>query len=346
MNPDYWYPVEYDKNVAPGKSVSVTFWKRAIALYRGMDGQLRAVEDRCAHRQLKLSAGTVEGCNLVCPYHGWCFDGDGKLAHVPHDLFGHEMPKVQITSFPVRVRYGLIWIFPGDSALAEERTIPDLPEIEGPVAKRWGHVLTDFTWRAHHSMILDNVSDFSHAYLHRKYRPFTDAKLTKCEAVGDKVFVSYDTKVGTGPISGLFIDRQRVDMNAMDLCYEYPYQWSNTDGQIKHWCFVLPIDERTTRSFFLFYFKSFKVPFLPLRIPRRGMSVILDFAKVLHVKPLLAEDGVAVEAEQAGYEAHFDQPIAELNPAVALFQQLTIRKWEEHLQKSDKSGRAVAQVQP
>ena len=46
----------------------------------------------------------------------------------------------------------------------------------------------------------------------------------------------------------------------MDLCYEYPYQWSNTGGKIKHWCFFLPIDARTTRVFFLFYFESFKIP--------------------------------------------------------------------------------------
>ena len=36
-------------------------------------------------------------------------------------------------------------------------------------------------------------------------------------------------------------------------------------------------------------------------------------------------------AEQEGYDANFDAPLAELNPAVNLFQQLTIRKWEEHL---------------
>lgn len=36
-----------------------------------------------------------------------------------------------------------------------------------------------FTWQAHHSMIIDNVNNFTHAYLHRKYRPFVDAKLTR-----------------------------------------------------------------------------------------------------------------------------------------------------------------------
>ena len=332
MNPDYWYAVEYDAAIKPGQVVEVKFWKRSIALFRGTDGRLRAVENRCAHRQLKLSAGKVDGCNLVCTYHGWCYDGAGKVVHIPHDLFGREMPRLQVGSYPVKVRYGLVWIFPGDPALAAERRIPEIPELDGPVGARWGCVPVDFTFHAHHSMIIDNVSDFTHAFLHRKYKPFSgNARITRLEAEGDKVFVSYDTDVGRGRISQLFIDHDRIDTSAMDLCYEYPYQWSNTGGHIKHWLFVLPIDERTTRAFFLFYFSSFKVPFLPIHFPRRAMNVILRAANRLHIRPLLAQDQVAVELEQQGYEEHFDAPIAELNPAVNLFQSLTVRKWEEHL---------------
>jgi phenylpropionate dioxygenase-like ring-hydroxylating dioxygenase large terminal subunit len=341
MNPDYWYAVEYDRNVKAGKVVEVKFWKRSIALFRGADGALRAIDNRCAHRQLKLSLGQVEGCNLVCPYHGWCYDGDGKVVDIPHDLFGRERPSLGVQSYPVQVRYGLIWIFPGDPALASERHIPDIPELEAAPSDRWACVPIDATWNAHHSMILDNVSDFTHAHLHRKYKPFYDAKLTRCEMVGDAVHVSYDTKVGGGEITRHFIDRRQIDTNAMDLCYQYPYQWSNTDGKIKHWCFVLPIDERTSRAFFLFYFDSFKVPFLPLHFPRRVMNLIIHFANLFHIRPLLDQDGWAVEAEQEGYESNYDAPLAELSPAVNLFQQLTIRKWEEHLAKTgEKPGHA------
>ena len=46
-----------------------------------------------------------------------------------------------------------------------------------------------------------------------------------------------------------------------------------------------------------------------------------------------------MQAEQQGYEVHFDQPIAELNPAVHRFQDLTIRKWEEHLAKNAAASR-------
>jgi len=332
LDPDYWYAVEHEHAVPRDRAVEVTFWNRSIALFRGADGRVRALENRCAHRHLPLTLGSVEGCRLTCMYHGWSYDESGRLADVPHDRFGHPVPAVGIRAYPAQVRYGLVWIFPGDPARAAERRVPDIPELEG--RGRWACVPLDFTWRAHHSLIVDNVSDFSHAWLHRKYRPFSDARLTRCEAIGDRVYVSYETKVGRGKISGLFVDRRRVNTDAIDLCYEYPYQWSNTDGKIKHWCFFLPIDEHTTRTFFLFYFESLRVPLTRMRIPRGLMTPLLGLANRLLVAPLLRQDGEAVEAEQLAYERYHALAVPDLNPAVALFQQLTVRKWEEHLERA------------
>ena len=338
LSPDYWYAVEHDDRVKPGRVVEVKFWHRSIALFRGADGGLRAIENRCAHRQLALSLGTVEGTCLTCPYHGWSYDGGGHLVRVPHELFGHPMPSVRLRSFPVRVRYGLIWIFPGDPALAEHRRIPDIPELEGRA--RWACVPIDFHWRAHHSMIIDNVSDFTHAWLHRDFRPFSDARLTHLTSDDDRVRLSYDTRIGRGRLSSMFVDRRRVDTDAIDLAYEYPYQWSSTGGKIKHWCFVLPIDERTSRVFFLFYFESLKIPLTPWRIPRRLMSLVLRLSNRWLIGPLLAQDGFAVEAEQRAWESHSDRPVPDLNPAVALFHQLTVRKWEAHLATESEGARA------
>jgi phenylpropionate dioxygenase-like ring-hydroxylating dioxygenase large terminal subunit len=334
LHPDYWYAVEYDRAVKPGSVTEVKFWNRSIALYRGHDGKLRALENRCAHRQLKLSVGEVNDCNLVCAYHGWVYNEEGRVVQIPHELFGRPMPSFKVPSYPVEVRYGLIWIFPGNSALASERRIPDIPELKGN--NRWACVPIDFTWRAHHSMIIDNVSDFTHAHLHGNYRPFADAKMVQCEMRGDQVFVSYSTKIGGGRL-GRFVDRDRVNTGFIELCHDYPYQRSNTGGKIKTWCFVLPIDERTSRVFFLFYFDALKIPFTRWRIPRWLMKPVLKIANAVSIRPLLRQDGFALEAEQQGYEAHFDAPLAELNPAVTLFQQLTIRKWQEHL-VGDKRG--------
>ena len=337
MDPNYWYAVEEVCKMKPGTATEVVFWKRSIALYRGEDGSFHALENRCLHRQLKLSLGNVEGCNLVCEYHGWEYNGEGRVVGIP-DLFGRKkVPRLGIRSYPVKVRYGLVWLFPGDPELAETRQIPDIPELEGP--DRWACVPLTMDCCAHHSMVIDNVSDFSHAYLHRKYRPFEGADLLHHEIVGDNVHLSYNTKVGRGKISGLFVEHDRIDTNSMELCYEYPYQWSNTDNEIKHWLFVLPVDERTTRAFFLFYFKSLKIPLLPVRIPRWAMITVLKIANRQLITPLLSEDRAAVEAEQAGYDKFWDSAPIEVNPVVRSFQKVTVRKWREYLEREkEKKG--------
>ena len=118
------------------------------------------------------------------------YDADGELAGMPPELLVEGFASLRLRTFPVQVRYGLIWVFFGAEERAASTPMPEIPELEGPDA--WACVPIDFTWRAHHSMIIDNVSDFTHAYLHRKYQPFSnDSKLTKLETVGDKVYLSY-----------------------------------------------------------------------------------------------------------------------------------------------------------
>jgi 4beta-methylsterol monooxygenase len=328
LHPDCWYAVEHAAAIPIGRVVETRFWGRSIALYRGSDGMVHALENRCAHRQVKLSLGEVNGCNLTCPYHGWSYDGSGRLVAVPHELFGRRLPKLRVASFPVRLRYGLVWIFPGDAARADATPMPELPELEGPDA--WACVPLDFTWRAHHSLIIENVSDFTHAHLHRKYRPFTDARLKRCERRDRRVRIDYDVLVGDGRISRHFVDRKRVNVNRMELCFDYPHQWSNTDGKIKHWCFVLPLDERTTRVFFLFYFDALRLPVIPVTVPRWLMRPLLRISNRLLIRPLLLQDGAMVEAEQRAYEAKPDAPVTELNPAVIEFQKLIVEEWRRH----------------
>lgn len=329
LDPDWWYVVEHDRAINKGEVKEVVFWGTSIALYRGEDGELAAVRNRCLHRQLKLSKGVVRNCKLHCMYHGWTFDRDGRLVDYSHDSFGKPLLNRRLRTYPVQVRYGFIWIFPGDPAKAGERALPDIPELAGE--NPWASVPIDFTWRAHHSMIIDNVCDFAHAFLHRKYRPFTDAKLRHYESDENRVYLTYDTYMGGGRISGLFVDRERVNTKSIELCYEYPYQWSNTGGSIKHWCFLLPIGERETRVFFLFYFDAFKIPLISLRTPQKLTQFVLRMAHPLLFKPLLSEDGVALEAEQEAYDRYWDEAPIELNPVVPLFQQLTVRKWEDYL---------------
>jgi hypothetical protein len=61
LDPNYWYAVLQAPELKKGEVREVFFWKRSIALYRDEQGEAHAIENRCAHRQLRLSAGKVEG---------------------------------------------------------------------------------------------------------------------------------------------------------------------------------------------------------------------------------------------------------------------------------------------
>ena len=63
INPDFWYPVAVSGSVRRNKTFAATFAGERIALYRGQSGTVYALEDRCAHRQVPLSMGVVEGAD-------------------------------------------------------------------------------------------------------------------------------------------------------------------------------------------------------------------------------------------------------------------------------------------
>lgn len=327
-NGNYWYAVELSKNLGPKGIKEVKYWGQSIALFRGEDGKVRAVENRCAHRQLALTTGVVQGDHITCQYHGWQYDGCGRCVSIDHELGKNrtKFPKITIASYPIKERYGLIWLFPGDAEKAETVPLPVIPQLDQ--ADPWPVVPIDITMQSHFSMVVENVCDFNHAYLHRRKQPFTQPVLNKYWREDETIHVLYDTSFHNSPIAKLFADHTSLDQ--IHLWYQYPYQGSDIAGKYLHWLFMLPEDERTTRCFFLFLFGPIKIPGTKYSIPNVVKQPFLALANQLYIKPLLAEDKWALEAEQKGFDLHHDNPFYELNPIVPEFQALTIERFETY----------------
>src|SRR5690606_24521496 len=306
------------------------FWKTSIAVFRGEDGVVRAVENRCAHRQLRLSEGAVEGNELMCTYHGWAYDGAGDCVHISHELGAgrKKMPKICIRSFPVRERYGVIWLFPGNPELADSVPLPIIPQLEG--ADPWHVEPIDVEINAHFSMVVENVCDFNHEYLHKELRPFSQPKLEGFRREDDTIHIDYKTKVGGKGVEW-FTERGGKGLDYMKLWYQYPYQGSDTKGKYLHWLFMLPVDEKTTRCFFFFLFGPLEIPGVRLTIPHRIRGPLLKIANLVYIRPLLGQDKRALEEEQRAHARHKGMPSFELNPVVREFQKTTIEKWDEYV---------------
>jgi phenylpropionate dioxygenase-like ring-hydroxylating dioxygenase large terminal subunit len=162
-NPDYWYPLAWSDELKPGRILGRRFAGEPIALYRGSSGRVVALEDRCAHRQVPLHLGVVQGDRIKCHYHGWSYDCTGKCVDVPY--LGKERVPNGVRTYPAREVDGLIFVFPGNPALAEAR----LPAGLGLSQRR------DYKTRrlnrevaCHYTFMHENLFDMNHQFMHRK----------------------------------------------------------------------------------------------------------------------------------------------------------------------------------
>src|SRR5579872_4418770 len=71
--PEYWYPVGFSRDIGK-RPRGLTILGEKIVLLRDR-GRVYALNDRCPHRGIPLSAGhQVAPGTLSCPYHGWTYD--------------------------------------------------------------------------------------------------------------------------------------------------------------------------------------------------------------------------------------------------------------------------------
>ena len=92
------------------------FGDKKVVLFPNKNGDTNVIDDTCPHRGAKLSKGkVVDGC-IQCPYHGWLFDGDGRLTHVPTTK---EVPKKSsVMSYPVEELYDFVWSVPENTLVS------------------------------------------------------------------------------------------------------------------------------------------------------------------------------------------------------------------------------------
>src|SRR5579871_1461292 len=73
----FWYVACLSDDLQLGP-LARTIVDQSIVLFRDPAGRAHALFDRCCHRGLPLSLGTVTQGGLQCGYHGWEFAPGGK----------------------------------------------------------------------------------------------------------------------------------------------------------------------------------------------------------------------------------------------------------------------------
>ena len=107
-----WYVAAWDHEVGR-QMLSRRILDQPVVLFRTLDGAAVALEDRCVHRFLPLSRGTLNGDQVVCGYHGMTYDASGKCVRIPGQSL---IPRTAcVRRYRVAEKWGCIFIWMGDS---------------------------------------------------------------------------------------------------------------------------------------------------------------------------------------------------------------------------------------
>lgn len=131
----YWYPVLASTELASSQAREVRLLGEDLAIFRQPDGSLGLVSQRCPHRGSSLGQGLVSDNGVICPYHGWSFNRQGKCQGIPsEEQTPRLLARADIKAYHVQELGGLIFAYLGPDPA------PLLPRYDLFV---WDNVLRD-----------------------------------------------------------------------------------------------------------------------------------------------------------------------------------------------------------
>ncbi len=123
-----WY-IACESRQLKRKPMAVRMSATDFVLWRDASGKASAAADRCAHRNAPLSQGFVKEECLVCPYHGWEYDGSGQCQNIPSLAEGRSIPnQARVQTFSVIEQDGYVWLCPGTAPAQGPRPFPHCDE--------------------------------------------------------------------------------------------------------------------------------------------------------------------------------------------------------------------------
>ncbi|MFT6395754.1 MAG: nitrite reductase/ring-hydroxylating ferredoxin subunit [Bradymonadia bacterium] len=115
--PDGWYAVGLSDELPRNAMITRTFCGDEVVIFRKSDGDLAAVDAYCPHLGAHMGkGGHIKEDTLVCPFHAFRFDGDGKCVATGYGT--KPPPKALLKTWPVLDLNGLVMLYhDGEGAL-------------------------------------------------------------------------------------------------------------------------------------------------------------------------------------------------------------------------------------
>ena len=293
-----WLVACQSSELTKKKPLAVTVLSRKIVLFRS-DSDVAAIEDRCPHRNVPLSSGTVVKGNIQCPYHGWTFDKNGRCTKVP-SLNKNQTPRCQIPSFNIHDDNQFVWIQISPNS---HSTRPSYPLVEKNKKKLIFSVFK-FEFQSHLIDLIENLFDPFHThYVHKNllrshkanYKQLLNVKITSSSQHVEIVYSG--EKKQSGLISKIFESNRRASYSRFTKPIYCEIEYCSLKGtSTKFYFFITPREDN--------FFDVYSVITSPSKIIP---SLLIKPLFHLFFKKLAAQDKIILK-KQAETIQNFQEP--------------------------------------
>lgn len=154
--PSGWYVVATSDELKKSEVKKLRYFGRDLVLYRTESGSAYLTDAYCPHLGAHLGGGCVERETIVCPFHGFAFDGSGQCVSTPYKK-GTPPKRARLDTLPVSERNGFILAY---HAINGENPTWEVPVLD---MEGWRDFrFHSWTFRGHPQETSENSVDIGH----------------------------------------------------------------------------------------------------------------------------------------------------------------------------------------
>ncbi len=249
-----WFAVLSSKEVGK-KPLGIKRVNKELVLWRNEDGKVNAISDICVHRKAHLSAGKVVNNHVQCPFHGFEYNGEGKVVHLPALGKNGKIPSyMKVESFITAEKADMIWIWIGQDNPENE------PVFFDDIDNKLSYAQIHEKWTVPFTRSAENQLDVMHLpFVHKTTIGKGNKTLVNGPVVKwideNEFFFYVFNEIDNGQVV-----KNPEELNIEDspvyLEFIFPNTWQNhINEKVRVVAFFAPIDDKNTMIYLRFYMK-------------------------------------------------------------------------------------------
>lgn len=339
-----WYCVgRVDRVRKAGDYVAFDLVGVPVILLRDREGQLRGFLNSCRHRGTQLLQGEGHCTGIKCPYHGWGYSLDGRLAGAPEMEYTSEFNKDDYGLIAIRLETceGFVFLNFDNHAAGLKDHLGDFPSMHA------NYRLTDmacvrrkeYEVNCNWKLFIEIFMEYYHLKaVHPKSLDMTDHQSEDPDPVAGQYATQFGSHSGSSALipggdrrafpsieglTGKYLGGTRYTLVYPGLVFGV-----TTDSM---WCFeCYPIDAARTRFAMNMCFPKSTTTRTDFEHVAQGYYERWDTG--------IAEDNTVLERQQIGISSPFTRPgrLSHLEPIVGAFNQWIVAQVIENSAANDK----------